>query len=140
MVAKDNLDSMLLNIRFYHHFPGTSLYTNFNYYNEMYGALAHFPNWWKDDQLLKYGLYCVRPSTNLGLRESFDIYTELYKNLITAYIENLKLFKPPDAIQYALMLRSRMNILDMKRNGFFEFLNERNIEIDHNNSLASIKI
>ncbi len=140
MIVEDNIDSMLLNIRFYHHFPGTSLYNNFRYYNETYGAIAYFPNWWKKEELLKHGLYCVRSSHSLGLRESFELYTDLYKKLISAYIDNLKALKPPNAIQKALLLKNRMNVLDMKKSAFFDFLNERNIEMDQENVIATIKV
>ncbi len=128
MILEDNFDSRLLNIRFYHHFPGTKLYKNFSYFNENYGAIVYFPQWWKEENLLKYGAYCVRPSSKFSLRESFELFANLYKTLINSDIKTLKKMKPIDLFQKALILKNEIQTLEKKKTANLEFLNDNNIE------------
>jgi len=130
MIVEDDIDPITFNIRFYHHFPGTRIYNNFNQFNEAYGSVAYFPEWYKDEDLLEFGPYCVRPSYELSLRESFKTYTILYQELLREYIQVIKKNKGKsnDAIGKVLVAKRQIRVLDEKMEIFFNFLNERGIE------------
>ncbi|MHA1292640.1 MAG: B12-binding domain-containing radical SAM protein [Promethearchaeota archaeon] len=129
IVLNDYSNSVYLNIRFYHHFPGTKLHNNFNFFEKKYGAIAYYPEWWRYEDLLKYGAYCIRPSFNLSLRESIEIYTESYKTLEKSNLYKLKEKKPPNLLKQAILIKNEINTLNQKREHLFTFLNENKIEV-----------
>ena len=134
MTVDDDIDPITFNIRFYHHFPGTRVYNNFNQFNEKHGSVAYFPEWYKDENLLEFGPYCVRPSSGLSLRESFKTYTVLYQELLKEYIQVIKnKGKSKDAIGKILIAKRQIRALDDKMEKFFRFLDEKGIEFDHEN-------
>ena len=128
MIDHDDLDTTYLNIRFYHHFPGTKVYNQFEYFKEKYGSYSYFPGWWKREEFLKNGPYCVRPSFNLSLMESIDLYTDLYKNLEIVNLGKIKKNKPLNLFQRALMIKKELKGLEQKRETRRNFIREKGIE------------
>lgn len=131
MIVKDDVDPITFNIRFYHHFPGTRVYNNFIQFSENYGSVAYFPEWYKDEDLLEFGPYCIRPSSGLSLRESFKTYTFLYQELLREYIKVIKdKGKSNDAIGKILIAKRQIRALDEKMERFYKFLDEKGIEAE----------
>lgn len=129
MIVDDDIDPITFNIRFYHHFPGTRVYNDFNKFNEKHGSVAYFPEWYKDENLLEFGPYCVRPSSELSLRESFKTYTLLYQELLREYVQKIKSKeKSNDAIGKILIAKRQIRALDEKMEKFLKFLDEKGIE------------
>ncbi|MFX1238145.1 MAG: B12-binding domain-containing radical SAM protein [Promethearchaeota archaeon] len=128
MVLEDNIENTTLNIRFYNHFPGSHVYNNFDYYDIKYGSIAYYPEWFKNEQLLKAGPYCVRPSTGLSLRKSFMIFTERYKNLLEISKINKVRNKELILIPYIIHLQQQIKTLEINKNNFFYFLDQKEIE------------
>jgi len=128
MVIDDNIDTTYLNLRFYHHFPGTKVFNQFDYFNEKFGSISYFPEWWKREETLKNGPYCIRPSVDLSLRESINLFTEFYKNLEMINLENIKKNKTPNSFQRALMIKKEIKGLEQKRDTQMNFLSEKKIE------------
>jgi radical SAM superfamily enzyme YgiQ (UPF0313 family) len=90
---KDVCDIIQLSLRYYHHFPGSNVYKNINYYEKVYGTKVCFPFWWKDEDNLQFGPYMVRPSKDLSLCKLIDYFTRNYEDLINTSINNLKAHK-----------------------------------------------
>jgi len=129
MVVEDDIDPITFNIRFYHHFPGTRNYNNFNQFNKKHGAVAYFPEWYEDEALLEFGPYCVRPSFELSLRESFKTYTILYQELLKQHIQNIKRKgKSKETLGKILISKRQIRALDEKMEKFFKFLDDNGIE------------
>ncbi|MFX1259556.1 MAG: B12-binding domain-containing radical SAM protein [Promethearchaeota archaeon] len=115
IVEQDKNNNLLFSLRYYHHFPGTKVFNNFNYYNLKYGALAYFPNWWKKEELLKCGPYMVKASNSLELKELIEIYTSFYKELSITNINNLRQYKPNDFL--ARTIAFKKNVKSFERLG-----------------------
>ena len=129
MIVEDGVDPITFNIRFYHHFPGTRVYNNFNQFEEAYGSVAYYPEWYKDEELLEFGPYCVRPSYGLSLRESFKTYTVLYQELLREYIQIIKnKGKSKDTIGRVVFAKRQIRGLEEKMEKFFNFLEAQGIE------------
>ena len=83
IVEKDTNNTVNFEIIFYHQFPGNRIYHGLDYYNKKYGTIIYFPEWWKEFSSLKLGAFCVKPSYELSLEKSINIYSdnriELYK-------------------------------------------------------------
>ena len=110
-------------------FTGTRVYNDFNKFNEKHGSVAYFPEWYKDENLLEFGPYCVRPSSELSLRESFKTYTLLYQELLREYVQKIKSKeKSNDAIGKILIAKRQIRALDEKMEKFLKFLDEKGIE------------
>ncbi|MFX1276825.1 MAG: B12-binding domain-containing radical SAM protein [Promethearchaeota archaeon] len=129
MIVKDNIDPMAFNIRFYHHFTGTRIYTKFENFQKKYGSYAFFPEWYKREELLKYGPYAVRPSAKYTLRESFNKYTKYYINLLNNSLDNMKKYKQNGNLLKIFNLKNQVESLKNKKGSFFKFLDENEIEI-----------
>ena len=129
MVVDDDIDPITFNIRFYHHFPGTRIYNSFSKFNEKHGSVGYFPGWYKNENLLEFGPYCVRPSSGLSLRESFKTYIILYQELLREYIQKMKnKEKSNDVIGKILIAKRQIRALDDKMERFFKFLDDNGIE------------
>ena len=135
IISKENVNNCYFNIRYYHHFPFTELYNNNFYFKEHYGTHAYRPSidWWSSTilEMQRYGPYCVKPSFELTLRKSIEMYTEHFANLNRVKIEKLKESKPNDIIVKALMLKKEIANLIKKRDDIFKFLDENNIETNN---------
>ena len=128
LIAKDNSDLVHLNLRYYHHFPGTRAYNNIDVFYKKYGSKAYFPEWWKKEKLLKFGPYGIRPSKDLSLRESINIYTDLYKNLELVKLGRVKINKPNNLFQRILMIKKDISTIKNLKESLINFLDEENIE------------
>ncbi len=129
MILKYNIDPQSFNIRFYHHFPGTRIYITFDEYHKKYRSFSFFPEWYKTEDLLKYGAYTVRPSIEFSLRESFSRYTENYQNLFTMSINNMDENKKRRNMLMIASIKKQISYLNSKKELFFEFLDKNQIEI-----------
>jgi len=139
MIVEDDINPITFNIRFYHHFPGTRIHNNFNQFKEKHGSVAYFPDWYKNEDLLEFGPYCVRPSSGLSLRESFKTYTVLYQELLREYIQIIKnKGKFNDAIGKILIAKRQIRALDEKLKKFFEFLDDKGIEFENDGFRAEV--
>ncbi len=129
MVINDGIDTGTLNIRFYHHFPGTHIYNNFNYFHEQFGSYVYYPEWFKKESLLRNGPTCVRPSINYSLRESFVQYTERYINLLNNS-RNLKMSNRSKLSFFELLnIKTQIKTLIRKKKSILNFLNHNGIEM-----------
>ena len=93
---KDYKDVIQFSLRYYHHFPGSHVYNNIIHYEKNYGTKVCFPFWWKDEDLLHFGPYMVRPSSDLSLCELIKVFTKNYEDLTNSSINNLKSHKSDD--------------------------------------------
>jgi len=141
MIVEDGVDPITFNIRFYHHFPGTRVYNNFDQFNEIHGSIAYFPEWYKDEDLLEFGPYCVRPNSEFSLRESFKTYTVLYQELLREYIQVIKKKgKSNETIGKILFAKRQIRALDEKMEKFFNFLDAQGIELrDRKNTNGGVR-
>ncbi len=130
MILKENIDADSFNIRFYHHFPGTRIYNDLDFYNRKYGTRSFFPDWFKREDLLKFGSYAVQPSGNLSLRKSFNYYTDNYLNLLNFSIKNEAKNRQNCNFLNVLSLKKQMKLLKHNKENFFKFLDEKKIEMD----------
>ena len=105
---KDFKDVIQFSLRYYHHFPGSNVYNNINFYKKKYGTKLCFPFWWKDEKLLQFGPYIVRPSSDLSLCELIKLFTENYEDLVNISIDNLKLHKSNDTLRRILMKKGEI--------------------------------
>ncbi len=128
IVENDQKELVFLNIRFYHHFPGTRIYNNGEEFFKNYGMVVYLPEWWKNKTFLHYGAYCVRPSRELNLKESIEIYTERYKKLINTKFTKFSNDKSYNVLQKAILLKSEIKSLEKKRNSLLDFIMENKIE------------
>jgi len=128
LIAKDNSDLVHLNLRYYHHFPGTRAYNNIDVFNQRYGSIAYFPGWWKKEKLLKFGPYGIRPSKELSLREGIDIYTDLYKNLELVKLGRIKTIRPNNLFPRILSIKKDIRLIKNLRESMINFLDENHIE------------
>ncbi|MGQ4873787.1 MAG: B12-binding domain-containing radical SAM protein [Promethearchaeia archaeon] len=129
-VYEDEKDIAFYNIRFYHHFPGTTLYKHIEDFNKKYGTIVYCPTWWKNEKFLKIGPYCVRPSHELTLKESIELYTDLYKEFEYINLEKLKNNKGPDFFTKLFSIKTEIKTLEVKKNEKLKFLQENNIETE----------
>ncbi|MBY9007085.1 MAG: radical SAM protein [Candidatus Lokiarchaeota archaeon] len=134
IVLEDNIDKTYLNVRYYHHFPGTYIYNNPSEFNEKYGT-KFYPiskNWWKSNDLKtqKIASICVKPSNTLSLRKSIEKFTENYLKINKLNLEKLKKTTTDNisSIQKALILKKTNNkIINMEKE-YINFLDMNQIE------------
>ncbi len=127
---ENDLDFFYFNIRFYHHFPGTVLYNKSNEFEKNYGTKIYFPEWWKNESLLKLGAYCVRPSRTLSLKESIDIYTERYIKLNELALMMMKKKRPANFLARGFELKKGNKFLNEHRIELHQFIDE-NITVNN---------
>ncbi len=60
----------------YHLFPKTANYDNLRLLNKNYGTIAYFKEWWKNMSTLKMGAFAIKPSRELSLIDSIEIFTD----------------------------------------------------------------
>lgn len=104
----DEDDIMLYNIMPYHSFPGTVAYDNIEFFNNKYGTVLYFPEWWKYEEQLRYGPSMVMPSNDLPLGESMDRYFNAFIVLHKTTLEKLRKFKPDNYFLRALSIKERI--------------------------------
>jgi len=129
MIKNDNLNPRILNIQVYHHFTGSKLYNDIQFFNKQYGTKAYLPEWYKNEDELIYGAYCIRPSSDLTLRESFGKYTALFENLFELNIRNIKREKNKEALAEIFFRKHQINYLRDRQTELFEFLDNKEIEL-----------
>lgn len=95
---KDSKDVIQFSLRYYHHFPGSHVYNNIDYYEKKYGTKVCLPFWWEDEDLLQFGPYMVRPSADLSLCDLIKTFTKNYGDLVNISIDNLKSHKSNDTL------------------------------------------
>ena len=100
---KDYKDDIQLSLRYYHHFPGSHVYNNIDHYKKKYGTKVCLQFWWKDEDLLHFGPYMVRPSSDLSLCELIEMFTKNYENLTNSSIRNLKSHKSDNTLGKVIM-------------------------------------
>jgi len=100
---KDYKDVIQFSLRYYHHFSGSNVYNNIDHYEKRYGTKVCFPFWWKDEYLLHFGPYMVRPSKDLSLCELINFFTNNYGGLTNISINNLKSHKSDDTLGKVFM-------------------------------------
>jgi len=135
MVLKDGFNKVLLSIRRFHNYPGTFIFNKSEHLNKKYGTKIYpiAMKWWQSNDLdvQKKGEYCVRPSSDLSLREGVEIWTEHYKQFNKKQFLQTKsqIKEKGNSIHLALLLKERNSRLEEMENEFMEFLNIRNIEV-----------
>ena len=127
LARDDKADIAFMNIRFYHHFPGTILYNNYPYFKNKYGTVVYFPEWWKDENQLMLGSYCVKPSSELSFPDSFKLYTESYKQLEHINLKKLKITKPMGLLLKAMRIKEQIENLEKRKIEALNFFNSNNI-------------
>ncbi len=130
MVSKGEITLNQLSIRYYHSFPGTNVYNQRKSYKEKYGSELLIDKWWKEQKLLKYGPLCAKPSRDLTIHDSFNIYTNKYKQLLSEAKNKIKDDNIPNKLPFLINLKNQDVMLDKKRKEFFTFLEEQGIEIE----------
>lgn len=125
----DKKDVALFNIRYYHHFPGTRVYNNIEYFRKKYGCKDYFPIWWENQKILQNAPYCIRPSYELSLRESIKNYTDINKELSNINIEMLKKYKPENYFPKLIMIKNGININNQLKERLLKFLDDYRIEL-----------
>jgi len=128
IVNQDKNNNLYFSIRYYHHFPGTIIYNNSNYYNKKYGTEIYFPEWWKNENLLKYGPYLVKASYFLDLNEIINLYTSFCKELNNINIENLKENKPENYKIKILGILKQIKSIESLKQGLLDFVKECKLE------------
>ncbi len=128
LIAQDNSDLVHLNLRYYHHFPGTRAYNNIDVFNKRFGSITYFPGWWKDEKLLKFGPYGIRPSKELSLRESIDMYTDLCKNLELVKLGRVKTLKLNNLFPRILLIKKDIKSIKNLRESMINFLDKNHVE------------
>ena len=114
------------NLTFYHLFAKTMNYEKLDFFNKKYGTKAYFPEWWKDLKTLKLGVFAVRSSSQLSLRDSINHFVE--KQLEIDRIKYEKNRKDGFGLFFA-----KTSTLKKQRNDLIRFLDDHNIEVeDHN--------
>jgi hypothetical protein len=125
---KDKKDIALFNIRYYHHFPGTRLYNEFRNFKQEYGCIDYFPIWWEDEKLLRDAPYCIRPSSELSLRDSINKYTEINNELSNINIKMLKEHDPMNHFPKMLMIKKGITRNNQLEERLLKFLDDYQIE------------
>jgi len=125
----DKKDIALFNIRYYHHFPGTRVYNNVEYFKQKYGSNDYFPIWWENEKLLRNAPYCIRPSFELSLRESIKNYTDFNLKLSNINIQMLKEHKPENYFQKMVMVKRGTHTINQLKERLFNFLDDYEIEL-----------
>ena len=128
MVLKGEIKLNQINIRYYHSFPGTNLYNQRNFYKDSFGTEIHFEEWWKNIELLKYGPFCVKPSKDLTIHDSFNIYTDHYKELLVIGKNSIKNKNISNKFPLLITIKEQIKTLENKREEFFRFLQRYEIE------------
>jgi len=132
--GKDKNDIALFNIRYYHHYPGTRIYNNIEYFNKKYGCNDYFPRWWENEKLLQDAPYCIRPSFELSLRESIEIYTDVFAKLSNINVNILKQNKRDKYFQKIVMHKKGIKKIYELKERLLKFLDEYHIELEENNN------
>ncbi|MFW6310766.1 MAG: B12-binding domain-containing radical SAM protein [Nanoarchaeota archaeon] len=122
--SKDKNDILEYNIKLYSHFPGTYNYNNIKHLEKKIGTINYFPKWWKTLDTLKYGSFCIRPSTKLSLRKSLAIYFNRYKEF-----EKSKLKKDSKYFLKSIIIKKGIQKLSTMENGLVKFLDKNKIEM-----------
>ncbi|TXT61849.1 MAG: hypothetical protein BAJALOKI3v1_740008 [Promethearchaeota archaeon] len=94
IIETTHSNKIIFNIKQYHNFPGTPSYENESYYHEKFGT-QYYPiskNWWKhkDLECQKFGVFCVRSSQNLPLRDFLLLWTNKYIKINNRIKEQIK--------------------------------------------------
>ena len=124
----DKNNSLYFSLRYYHNFPGTIIYNNYPYFNTKYGTEFYFPEWWKSEDLLKYGPYSVKASRSLDLSQVVELYTSFYKELYNINIENLKENKPDNYKMLILGVLKQIKSFEDLKQELLDFIKERKLE------------
>ena len=111
-------------IVFFHIFPGIPHYLNSKENSEKYGTKLYFPEWWKKSETLELGALCVKPSFDLTLRESYELFIENQITLSKVLYNREK--KSKGAFDNFLQ---RTMKLKNQENNMLNFLNENKIEM-----------
>jgi len=122
MIANQEIKLSQLSIRYYHNFPGTHIYRNIESFNRLYGTEMYFPEWWKKEELLEFGSLCIKPSKALTIQESYDLFTEKYKELLSLAKNGIKEKKTVYRLPLLFNIKNQIEILEEKRENFFRFL------------------
>ena len=130
IVNQDLNNNLLFSLRYYHHFPGTKIYNNFDYYNQKYGSIAYFPEWWKKEDLLKYGPYMVKASNSLEFKEIVEIYTDFYIELSKININNLKQYKPKNFLPRIVAFKKGLKSFKNLSSNLLNFIETYRLEIE----------
>ncbi|TFF98853.1 MAG: radical SAM protein [Promethearchaeota archaeon] len=135
MIIDQGFNKILLSIRRFHNYPGTYIFNKSEILNNKYGTIIYpiANKWWvsRDLNVQKYGEYCIKPSSELTLREGVKLWTEYYEKFNKLnFIKNKNKIKDKNnLIQIAIQLKKQNNVLEETKNDFIEFLNAQKIEI-----------
>ncbi len=128
MIAYQEIKLSQLSIRYYHNFPGTHIYRNIESFNRLYGTEMYFPEWWKKEELLEFGSLCIKPSKALTIQESYDLFTEKYKELLSLAKNGIKEKKTVYRLPLLFNIKNQIEILEEKRENFFRFLDNQHYD------------
>ena len=113
--ADDRKNIVFFNIMTYYSYPGTVAHDRIEFFENKYGTVLYFPEWWKYEDLLKFGANMVKPSKVFSLREAIDSYISALIKLKNESIEKLKKFKPINYFKNSLLLKMEiLNFISLK--------------------------
>lgn len=127
ILRNDPSNSIYLVIRQYHHFPGTHVYNRLDQFTKLYGTRAYYPNWWKDEEILTWGAYCISPSHDLNVKESYLLYSRDNIKILKEKSEILKKNRARNIIPQILTIKNEIKRLEKREQEFLQFLDEKNI-------------
>ncbi|MBD3211109.1 MAG: radical SAM protein [Candidatus Lokiarchaeota archaeon] len=127
-------NKIIFNIKQYHNFPGTPSYENESYYHKKFGT-QYYPiskSWWKypDLEFQKFGVFCIRSSQNLPLRDFLLSWTNKYIDINRRIKEKIQMLNL-DAFHkiFEISELNKMNKnLKNRYESFLSFLDRTKIE------------
>ncbi len=135
IMIEDNEDKIYLNIRYYHHYPGTYIYNHQNEFKERYGTIFYpiSKDWWNSNNISvqRFAPMCIKPSTKLSLRTSINTFIEKYLRLNKYNLEKLKKNKldPFALLQKAIIIKKTNSKLIGLANEYLNFLDFFKVEM-----------
>ena len=105
------------------------MYKRQEHFKQKYGCIDYFPIWWENEKLLRNAPYCIRPSSELSLRESIKNYTEINNELSNINIKMLKKYKPENNFPKLVMIKKGINRINQLEERLLKFLDDYRIEL-----------